>query len=80
MRTIHPWQPWVYAAGSLVTRGGRIWQATRATGMGEAPGKSDAWAEHRPTADVQDLKAALSRVVQRADLAGALDPRIGSGL
>lgn len=80
MNTIRPWQPWIYAAGSLVSRGGRVWQARRATDMGEVPGKSDAWAEQRPTADVKDLAAAFGSVVQRADLAGALDPRIGSGM
>lgn len=80
MTTIRPWQPWVYAAGSVVSRGGRVWQAQRATEMGDAPGKSDAWVEQRPTADVKDLAAAFGSMVRKADMAGALDPRIGSGI
>lgn len=80
MRDVHAWQRWVYAAGCIVSHQGRIWRSVRAAGIADEPGTSDAWAEHRPTADVQDLKAAFGRLVRRADMAGALDPRIGSGL
>lgn len=80
MTTVHPWQPWIYAAGAVVSRCGRLWRAIRATAVGEAPGKSDAWVEHRPTADVKDLATAFGSMVRKADMAGALDPRIGSGM
>lgn len=80
MTTFHAWQPWVYGAGCIVSHRGRLWRSVRAAGMGEAPGKSDAWVEHRPTADVKDLAAAFGSMVRKADMAGALDPRIGIGI
>lgn len=69
MSTIHPWRPWVYAAGSVVNCDGQLWQAKRVTFAHDIPGTSDAWAVYT----VKDM-------VSQVDMARAVDPRIGSGI